>query len=95
MTPVDGIELTRTVRFEPDRCRIEDRLSGDLAGKTLLFSVRHLPGAVVRVRGLQQRGSIAGWGSDGLQAVEVYEERPTGTAIEYECDIEIADSRLN
>lgn len=90
MKPVDSIELLRTVYLDRERCRIEDTLTGDLAGKTLLFSIRHLPGASVRVRGLEERRSATGWGSDGRQALMLYERLATGSEIRYECDIELA-----
>ena len=96
MKQVESIELSRTIYLESGHCRIEDTLSGDLAGKTLLFSTRHMPGAIVRVRGLEKRSpSVTGWGSDGRQTLMTYEQRATGSEIRYECDIEPADQRAS
>ena len=92
MKMVDSIELTRIVDVDRKRVRIEDTLSGKLSGKTLLFSTRHLPGAVIQVRGLQKQGSPAiGWGSDGRQTLVTYSRLVTESEIRYECEIESAD----
>jgi hypothetical protein len=86
-----SLQLHRDVFLTAQGCRIEDRISGNLRGKTLLFSIRHLPGAVVRVRGLDALRSATGWGSDGRQELTVYQRRAAGTEIRYECDIELAE----
>ena len=93
MKIVDSIELTRTVDLGRKGIRIEDTLSGNLSGATLLFSTRHLPGAVVQVRGLQKQGSPAtGWGSDGRQTLVTYACQATESEIRYVCEIEPADA---
>jgi hypothetical protein len=90
MQVVDSLELARDIYLDGEQCRIEDRVSGDLQGKTLLFSVRHLPGASVRIRGLTKVRSMTGWGSDGRQTIDVYEAAGAVSEIRYECDIELA-----
>jgi hypothetical protein len=87
--PVDSLELSREIYLEPDRCRIEDCVSGNVQGKTLLFSVRHLPGASIRLRGLTKVRSMTGWGSDGRQTIDVYEAAGGTSEIRYQCDIEL------
>jgi len=91
MRPDDSVELRRTVRLEPTRCRIEDSLSGDLAGRTLVFSVRHMPGAIVHVHGLRRRAAVTAWSSDGRQTIEVFEGTSAGPDMRYACDIELLD----
>jgi hypothetical protein len=91
MTPAPVLCLQRDVYLTAQGCRLEDRITGDLRAKTLLFSVRHLPGATVRVRGLDALRSATGWGSDGRQMLAVYQRRATAAEIRYECDIELAD----
>jgi hypothetical protein len=87
---VDAFELSREIHLGAESCRIEDRISGDLEGKTLLFSVRHFPSASVRVLGLSKREALTCWGSDGLQTLDLYEALPTGSQVRYECHIEPA-----
>jgi hypothetical protein len=89
--PVRSLTLERDVYMTPHGCRIEDRVSGDLRGMTLLFSVRRLPGASIRVRGLTLARSATGWGSDGRHTLELYEGRAAGSEIRYECDIQLAE----
>jgi hypothetical protein len=87
MKPAPSIELTRDIVLDPASCRLEDRISGDLDGMSLLFSVRYLPGASVRVDGLTKLSSKTGWGSDGRQTIDLYSARPTGSEIRYRCEI--------
>jgi hypothetical protein len=89
MKLVDSFELSREIYLERDSCRIEDRISGDFRGKTLLFSVRYFPCAFVRVDGLSKKDSITCWGSDGRQTLEIYESRATGSQVRYECHIQL------
>jgi hypothetical protein len=89
MKPAPALELWRSIVLEPETCRIEDRLTGDLAGKELLFSVRRLPGVSIRVDGLTRLRSITGWGSDGRQTLDIYGARQLpGSEMRYECRIE-------
>jgi hypothetical protein len=94
MRLVDSIEFSRRIRLDGERCRIEDTLSGDIAGKTLSFSVRRFPGTSVSLLGLRKRESITTWGSDGRQALDIHEVVIDGSEITYQCDIAIADSGL-
>ena len=87
--PVDSLELSREVRLEPDGCQIEDCVSGAPQGTTLLFSVRYMPGASVRIRGLSKRDSMVCWGSDGLQILDTYAGTSRGTQLRYQCDVEL------
>jgi hypothetical protein len=87
MKMVDSLTLSRDIYLEDGGCRIEDYLSGDLMGKSIVFSVRSLPSAVIRLQGLTERRSVTGWGSDGEQRVGVYEERISGPEIRYDCRI--------
>ncbi|OFW03068.1 MAG: hypothetical protein A3G20_01615 [Acidobacteria bacterium RIFCSPLOWO2_12_FULL_59_11] len=89
MRLVDFIEFSRDVYLEQDRCRIEDRLVGDLEGKTILFSVRSFPCASIRLNGMTKLQSMIGWGSDGRQTIELYEAQAKHSEIRYECDIEL------
>jgi len=91
MKLVDSLEFSRDIYLERDSCRIEDRISGDLdlKGKTLLFSVRYFPCASVRLQGLSKRESMACWGSDGRQTLELYEAQAAGSQVRYECHIEL------
>ena len=89
MKLVDSIEFSRDIYLERESCRIEDRISGDLKGKTLLFSVRYFPCASVRLQGLSKRESMACWGSDGRQTLELYEAKAAGSQVRYECHIEL------
>jgi len=91
MKPVESLTLERDVCMTPGGCRIEDRVAGDLRGKTLLFSVRYLPGASIRVHGLTEVRSATGWGSDGRHTLKIYEARGEGSEIRYHCDIELAE----
>jgi hypothetical protein len=91
MTPAPALHLDRDVYFTGAGCRIEDRISGNLRGKKLLFSVRHFPGARIRVHGLTEAGSAIGWGSDGRQVLQCYQARPEGSEIRYVCEIDGAD----
>jgi hypothetical protein len=86
-----SLQLQRDVYVTAEGCRIEDRVSGDLRGKRLLFSVRSLPGATVTVRGLHELRWADGWGSDGRQRVTTYSGAATGPELRYECDIAAAD----
>lgn len=87
--PADAFELTREVHLGPEGCQINDCISGVLEGKTLLFSARHFPCASIRVHGLSKREAMACWGSDGLQTLELYEARLTGSQARYECRVEL------
>lgn len=87
MTAAPAMELSREVSLGATSCDIEDRISGDLKGTELLFSVRRLPGAAVRVDGLVRRGTLTGWSSDGRQHLELYSARPSGSSIHYRCEI--------
>ena len=89
MKLVDSLEFSRDIYLERESCRIEDRISGDLKGKTLLFSVRYFPCASVRLQGLSKRESMTGWGSDGRQTLELYEAQAAGSQVRYECHIEL------
>jgi hypothetical protein len=93
MRPAPGFQLSRVVTVGPAHCRIEDRITGDLEGKTVLFSVRRLPGAVISVDGLQKLRSMTGWGSDGRQTIDVYTATPRGSGIRYTCNIEPGAAR--
>jgi hypothetical protein len=88
----DSVELSRDIRLEGGRCRIEDRWTGSLGGARVLFSTRSLPGAAIHVRGLKKVRSLTGWGSDGRQTHDVYEAQGSGSELKYGCDISIADS---
>ena len=92
MTVVDSVELTRDIRLEAGRCRIEDRWSGRLGGAHVLFSTRQLPGVAIHVRGLRKVRSATGWGSDGRQIHDVYDAPAGGSELTYECEISLADS---
>jgi hypothetical protein len=87
MKLIDAFEFSREIHLERDGCRIEDCISGDLEGKTLLFSVRYLPCTSVRLRGLGKRQSIICWGSDGRQTLDLYETRAEGSRVCYECHV--------
>ena len=87
MMAAPAIELARDVVLDPAFCSIEDHITGDVEGKELLFSVRHLPSATVRVDGLAKVSSMTGWGSDGRQTLDLYSARPTGSEIRYRCEI--------
>ncbi len=91
LSSAPSLHLQRDVYLTARGCRIEDRVSGNLRGTTLLFSVRHMPGAAIRVRGLDELRSATGWGSDGRQTLVVYQRRATDAEIRYECDIEFAE----
>jgi hypothetical protein len=88
MRPAKGFDLTRVVTVGATRCRIEDAITGDLAGKRILFSVRGLPSASIRINGMQKVNSSIGWGSDGRQALDLYSAQPSGSEIRYTCEIE-------
>jgi len=90
MKLVDSFEFSREIHIERERCRIEDCVSGDIKGKTLLFSVRYFPGASVYLQGLSKVESLICWGSDGRQTLELYEGPSAGEQIRYECHIELA-----
>jgi hypothetical protein len=92
MRLVDSFELSREIHLERDGCRIEDCISGDLTGKTLLFSVRYFPCASVRLQGLSKRQSMTCWGSDGRQTLELYEAEAIGSRVRYECHIELGSA---
>ena len=92
MKVVDTVQLTRDVRLEAGRCRIEDRWSGGIGGARALFSTRQLPGVAIHVRGLTKVRSATGWGSDGRQVHDVYEAQAAGSELTYECEISLADS---
>jgi len=84
---VDGITLDRVVRVGPDSSSIQDRVSGALAGKQLLFSVRSFPDTSVVVRGLEADGGSTGWGSDGVAPQSVFSAWPDGRELRYECEL--------
>lgn len=92
MKVVDSMELTRDIRLEAGRCRIEDRWSGSIGGARALFSTRQMPGVAIQVRGLRKVRSATGWGSDGRQVHDVYEAQAAGPELTYECEISLADS---
>ena len=88
--PVGGtaaLELSRTIHVARDGVRIEDRVSGDLSGFTLLFSVRYFPGTRVRITGLSKRESLRSWGSDGMQLVDAFGAGAAGLQLCYECHV--------
>jgi hypothetical protein len=87
--PVDSLELSREIDLDPCGCSIEDCVSGAPRGTTLLFSVRYMPGASVRIRGLSKVDSIVCWGSDGLQILDTYAGSPSGTRFRYGCEVEV------
>lgn len=89
---VDSVELTRDIRVEGGRCRIQDRWSGELGGARVLFSTRQMPGVAIQVRGLNKVRTATGWGSDGRQVHDVYEAPAAGRELTYECEISLADS---
>jgi hypothetical protein len=84
MTPVDSIEFSRDIHMEENRCSIEDRIWGDLKGKTLLFSCRGFSNALIEVRGLHKRQSVTGWGSDGRQELKLYEVKNLKSEFSYQ-----------
>lgn len=87
MVDVKSFTLERNAYLTERGCRVEDRLEGALAGKAVRFSVRYLPGASVRVRGLNKLASATGWGSDGRQTVDLYGTAGAGSELRYECDV--------
>jgi hypothetical protein len=93
MKLVDSLEFSRNIYLEREGCRIEDRISGDLKGKTILFSVRYFPCASVRLEGLTKLQSMTSWGSDGRQKLDLYHAQEVGSEIRYECRIELGSSQ--
>jgi hypothetical protein len=89
MKSVDCLELSREICLAQYGCRIEDRISGDLKGKSLLFSVRYFPRAAVYLKGLRKVRSEICWGSDGRQILDLYEASGLESEIRYECFIEL------
>ena len=85
--PDSSKQFTRTISLERGSCRLDDELSGDLDGDELLFSVRQMPGTTIRVDGLMKVSSVAGWGSNGRQILDVFAGRPSGKRIRYQCEI--------
>ena len=79
-----------TFAFARDGVRIEDRVSGDLSGCTLLFSVRYFPGTKVRITGLSKRESLRSWGSDGMQLLDVFAAGAAGSQLSYQCQVAAA-----
>jgi hypothetical protein len=85
MRPDDSIECVRTITLTSGECRIQDRISGNLRGKSVLLSTRGFPAARIRVAGLSEQRACVGWGSEGKQAIVVHSTRLDDDAIEYEC----------
>jgi hypothetical protein len=85
MRPDDSLECVRTVTLASGECRIRDRISGPLRGKTILLATRALAAADVRVSGLLRRYALTGWGSDGAQELVVYAGSTAADTLEYEC----------
>ena len=83
-----GFTLSRTIEVGPAGCRLQDRLEGPLEGKTVLLSVRYVPGTVVRVTGFCSIGQKLAWTSDGRQTLEIYEAHPHGRELQYSCVLE-------
>jgi hypothetical protein len=82
-----SLALSRVIAFEAGGCTIDDTLTGPLAGKRLLFSIRRMPGTAVRVSGMTKTRTFTGWGSDGRQQLDVYEAAPAGSSFTYRCNI--------
>jgi hypothetical protein len=53
----------------------------------ILFAVRSMPGASIRVDGLTKVSSFSGWTSDGRQSLELYGAKATREEIAYVCEI--------
>jgi hypothetical protein len=87
-------ELSRTIHVRPGSCELHDHLSGNLRGRRVMFSVRYMPGSSATVDGLKRMGSVTGWGSDGRQSIDLYEQRATGPALEYSCVIRSGTSTI-
>jgi hypothetical protein len=83
----DALELSRTIHVARDGVRIEDRVSGDLSGFSLLFSVRYFPGTRIGIVGLSKRESLRSWGSDGMQVLDVFEAATVGSQVCYACHV--------
>ena len=87
MKPVDSLQLRREIRLEPEGLWLEDRISGDLTQKTILFSVRYFLLASIEVRGLAKLESLTCWGSNGRQTLDIYEAEGVGSEIRYQCEL--------
>jgi hypothetical protein len=86
-------ELARSIHVTNEFCCIEDSLSGDMRGFTLLFSVRYFSNAAVRIEGLKRRESLKSWGSNGLQHLDTYELQASGSELRYRCHIAACTAR--
>ena len=87
MKSVKAIEFSRDIRLGKDRVCIEDRVWGDLKGKTLLFSVRSFPQVHIELQGLKEVQSVTGWGSDGRQKLRIFEAKKLDYEFRYQCVI--------
>ena len=85
--PTSSKQFRRTISLERGFCRLDDELTGNLAGDELIFSVRRMPGATIRVHGLTKVSSLTGWGSNGRQTLDVYAGQPAKDGIRYQCEI--------
>lgn len=88
MGPTSAIECVRRVRVDGAGCRIEDVLTGNLRGREILLSTRAFLSAHIVVTGLDERGRLTGWGSEGRQEITIYAGRASAREFRYACVIE-------
>jgi hypothetical protein len=84
-----AVRLTRTIRWTVDSVSIADRITGEIAGKGLVVGTRLLNNCKIKVNGLTLGKRLRGWSSDGLQEIQLYGTRCSGTQCRYEIILEV------